>query len=251
MLRVACWNCADGLGTKRALLDRLDADVLVVAEVRRADFDAIVPHFADGFYTPSASARGLATFLRVPGLRLRRFRVPGGAECYQWLEGDGVDILAAWVKAQGDYVRPARAVIGHFLRNSRKGARVVLGDLNLNPGFDRPGRTNGAGALVEALAARGLRSLYHQATGEPMGAERQATHHFTYNPARPFHIDFIFASRRLELTHFELGEAEAWMGRGRGDHVPLVAHLVQGSRLPGPSVRAAASPEPPAGMFEP
>ncbi len=229
VLRVACWNCADGLLTKRALLDRLAADVLVVAEVRQRDFEAVVPEFAAGFYTQSASARGLATFLRLPEFSLRRFRVPGQAECYQWLSGDGIDILAAWVKANGDYVRPARAVVAHFLRNSRARHRIVLGDLNLNPVFDKPGRREGAGALMQALAARGLRSLYHEATGEALGAETLPTHHFTYNPARPFHIDFIFASHGLQLGRFEIGAAADWLGKGRGDHVPLTAHLQRGA----------------------
>lgn len=232
-MRIACWNCADGLGGKRALLEQLAADVLVVCEVRAADFAAIAPGFAAAFYTPSGSARGLATFLRLTGLRQRRFAVPEQAECYQWLAGDDIDILAAWVKSKGDYVRPAMQTITHFLRNSRARHKIVLGDFNLNPSFDRNPRTGRAGALVQALAARGLRSLYHEATGESMGAETRATHHFLYNAARPFHIDFIFASQSLGLQHFELGAAADWLGKGRGDHLPLVAHLVRGGTSAG------------------
>jgi len=226
-MKIACWNCADGLAVKRAMLARLEADLLVVAEVRHADFVAIRADFAGGFYTPSASARGLATFFRSPGLELRRFRPPGGAECYQWLTGEGIDILAAWVKSHGDYVRPARQVVAHFLRNSRAKDRIVLGDLNLNPAFDGKRRSNRAADLFEALGKKGLRSLYHEATGEAPGQESCATHHFTYNPARPFHIDYIFASKDMGLARFDLGTPQDWMGPGRGDHVPLTAHLVR------------------------
>lgn len=220
---MACWNCADGLWAKRALLDRLDADLLVISEVRRGDFERIAPGHAGALYTPSASARGLAVFSNA-ALRQRRFRVPGGAECYNWVQVAGVDILCVWVKAQGDYAGPALAVVQHFLRNSRAAQRLALGDFNLNPGLDR-GRNGRSTQLVAALAARGMRSLYHAATGEPMGAESRGTHHFTYNAARPFHIDYIFASAGLGLVSFGMGEEAAWIGKGRGDHLPLWAEL--------------------------
>ena len=236
-MKIACWNCADGLATKRAMLDRLEGDILVVAEVRLADFARVAPDFAGAVYRPSASARGLAVFARGPGLQVRRFRVPGQAECYEWVQAGGVDILAAWVKSAGDYVRPAHQVVAHFLRQSRAAHRIVLGDLNLNPGFDGRRKSWRAADLVGHLGRHGLRSLYHEATGEAMGAETRATHHFTYNAARPFHIDFIFASRDLGLVQFGMGEADRWMGAGRSDHVPLWAEL----RLPEThSIRAAA-----------
>lgn len=231
-MRIGCWNCADGLFSKRALLQSLPADLMVVPEVRQADFDRISDEFAHGFYCPSTSARGLAVFSRLPGVTLRGFRVPQAAECYLWLHTGGIDILAVWVKAKGDYVRPAFTTIAHFLRRSKARQRIVLGDFNLNPSFDGNRRRMRAGDLVDLLAAQGLRSLYHQATGEDMGRETRATHHFTYNAARPFHIDFIFASRSLELGHFWLGEAADWIGRGRGDHMPLCAHLHQTADQP-------------------
>ena len=227
-MRIACWNCADGLWGKRALLGALDADLIIVPEVRAQDFARIAPGFAGAAYAPSASARGLASFCRLPGLQVRPFEPPGQLECYQWLHWQGVDILAAWVKSAGDYVRPARAAIGHFLQASKARHRIVLGDLNLNPKFDGQGRRRPATELVAHLAEQGLRSLYHEATGDPMGAEMQPTHHFTYNAARPFHIDFIFASQGLALDHFHIGAPADWIGKGRGDHVPLLAHLAPG-----------------------
>ena len=240
-VRIACWNCADGLTGKRRLLATLQSDIMVVAEVRRSDFDQISAEFAGGFYCPSTSARGLAVFSRLPGLTMRRFRVPAKAECYLWLQSDGVDILAVWVKSKGDYVRPAFQTIAHFLRQSKARQRIVLGDFNMNPSFDRNRRRMRAGDLVDLLAAKDLRSLYHQATGEEMGRETRPTHHFTYNAARPFHIDFIFASKGLELGHFWLGEPDDWIGRGRGDHMPLCSKLqTRRSRSP-PNSRSVRS----------
>lgn len=228
-LRIACWNCADGLVRKRALLRRIDADLIVVCEVRRADFAALAPGYAASFYSPTATARGIATFCHAPILTQQRYQPPDSAECYQRLRLGPIDILAAWVKPRGSYTAPAHRTIAHFLRSIPRSDpalhRIVLGDLNLNPGFDRVKATGRATALVAMLARRGLRSLYHQHSGEAFGAEQRATHYFLRSADRPFHIDFIFASVGLTLHRFDLGDPADWIGAAKGDHVPLIAEL--------------------------
>lgn len=228
-LRIACWNCADGLARKKHLLDRIDADLIVVSEVRAADFAALAPLYATSFYSPTATARGIATFCHLPSLTQHRYQAPNGAECYQRLRLGPIDILAAWVKPQGGYSAPAQRTIAHFLRSRPRINpalhRIVLGDLNLNPGFDRVKATGRATALVAMLGRHQLRSLYHQHSGEDFGAESRATHYFLRNPARPFHIDYIFASVALTLRQFVLGDPADWIGKDRGDHVPLIADL--------------------------
>jgi hypothetical protein len=228
-LRIACWNCADGLARKQALLARITADLVVVSEVRQADFAAIAPLYTTAVYTPTTTARGIASFSTLPGLIQQPYRAPQGAECYQRLRLGPIDILAAWVKPQGSYTAPAGRTLAHFLRSQpRKDPcphRIILGDLNLNPGFDRVKATGRATALMALMARRGLRSLYHQHSGEAFGAETRATHYFLRNMARPFHIDFILASAGLALHSFDLGDPADWIGPARGDHLPLMAEL--------------------------
>ena len=228
-LRIACWNCADGLARKQALLARIEADLIVVSEVRQADFAALAPLYATAVYTPTATARGIATFCHWPALTPKPYQPPNRAECYQRLRLGPIDILAAWVKPRGSYTAPAQRTIAHFLRSVPRTDpaphRIVLGDLNLNPGFDRVKATGRATALMAMLQRRGLRSLYHQHSGEAFGAESRATHYFLRNHARPFHIDFIFASAGLVLHRFDLGDPADWIGPSRGDHLPLIAEL--------------------------
>lgn len=228
-LRIACWNCADGLARKKALLTRIDADLIVVSEVRQTDFAALSTLFAASVYSPTATARGIATFSHLPELTQQRYQAPDGAECYQRLRLGAVDILAAWVKPQGSYTAPAQRTLTHFLRSKPRSNpalhRIVLGDLNLNPGFDRVKATGRATALVAMLGRYGMRSLYHQHSGEDFGTETRATHYFLRDRSRPFHIDFIFASWGLTLRRLELGDPADWIGTGLGDHVPLIAEL--------------------------
>lgn len=225
VFRIATWNCADGLDRKLPLFHRIDADLIVVSEVRAAAFAALAPGFAGAFYSPSSSARGIASFCRHPGLVQHRFTAPDGGECYQRLTYCGIDILAAWVKPQGGYTAPATRAITRFLRRPRAKQRILLGDLNLNPGFDRIKATGRATALMAQLGRAGMRSLYHQHMVEEFGHESRATHYFLRDQARPFHIDYIFASHGLTMTSFDLGNPSDWIGRGLGDHVPLLAEL--------------------------
>ena len=224
-VRIATWNCADGLERKLPLFRRIDADLIVVSEVRPAAFAALAPGFAGAFYTPSSTARGIASFCRHPGLLQHSFTAPDGAECYQRLTFGGIDILAAWVKPQGSYTAPAAKAIARFLRRPRATHRIVLGDLNLNPGLDRVKATGRATALVATIAKAGMRSLYHQHMAEDFGAESHATHHFLRDATRPYHIDYIFASYPLRLTGFAIGLPQDWIGKRLGDHMPLTAEL--------------------------
>ena len=224
-VRIATWNCADGLERKLPLFRRIDADLIVVSEVRAAAFAALAPGFAGAFYTPSSSARGIASFCRHPGLLQHAFAAPEGAECYQRLTFGGIDILAAWVKPQGSYISSATKAISGFLQSPQSPYRIVLGDLNLNPRFDRDRQAGPTKALIASLEAGDMRSLYHQHSSEEHGAESHATHHFLRDATRPFHIDYIFASHPLRLTGFAIGQPQDWIGKRLGDHMPLTAEL--------------------------
>jgi exodeoxyribonuclease III len=104
--------------------------------------------------------------------------------------------------------------------------RVVwAGDFNCNPRFDKPSHRFKFQDLVPRLEALGLVSLYHLRTGEPHGEERQPTFFLQRNPAKPHHIDFIFASESLRGSGFDLSVGENAEWSRLSDHMPLVASI--------------------------
>lgn len=227
-LSVATWNCADGFARKAGWLGEFDADIITIQEVRRAAFDAIADRYVFAHYEPSDTARGVAVFSRRP-LTVWRFRKRKADRCYIALRlGDQVDILAAWVKPVEDYARPFQRVLRGFLRHSTASHRIVLGDLNGNVSFDA-GRKKGLFRdTLRQFERAGLRSLYHASSGDAHGAEARATHHLTYQAAKPYHLDYIFASENLRCERFELLPEAPWLTERRSDHLPMRAELVLG-----------------------
>lgn len=68
----------------------------------------------------------------------------------------------------------------------------------------------------------GLRSAYHDVQGEEFGEETESTFYMHKKGARPYHIDYAFAPRRLTGSGMEVtvGEYDDWIDAS--DHVPLL-----------------------------
>lgn len=64
-------------------------------------------------------------------------------------------------------------------------------------------------------------SAYHYYFNEEHGQESIPTHYFRKEKARPFHIDFLFASEIIlkRLSFFEICSFEKWIKFS--DHIPI------------------------------
>jgi len=106
---------------------------------------------------------------------------------------------------------------------------VVAGDLNNNAIWDRPGWRVNHMTKVAILEKMGLRSVYHERTGDPQGEERTPTHYWRdrKKDGPTYHIDYIFLPEAWlgAVTDFRVGTFEDWCGNGLSDHVPLVVDI--------------------------
>lgn len=100
---------------------------------------------------------------------------------------------------------------------------VIIGDWNSNKIFDYIKRVGTHSEVVDLLKNEGITSVYHYYFNEDHGQESIPTHYFRKEKARPFHLDFLFASETFlnRLSHFEIGSYEKWINLS--DHVPLCA----------------------------
>ena len=223
---IATWNCADGFIRKIPFLDELDADIITVQELRLAGFEQAAPLFNRAVFQPSSTARGIAVFCRRDWpLQRIEYRRRKSDQCYLPVTVETpagkVDILASWVKPVEDYVRPSQRAFRAFFKASTSPHKLVLGDLNQNRIFDE-NRRLGLFKKTEAIMARnGMRSLYHETTGEDFGAETRPTHFLTYNFKRPYHLDYIYASHALKTRAFSLFPENPWATERRSDHLPM------------------------------
>ncbi|HDX9500307.1 TPA: endonuclease/exonuclease/phosphatase family protein [Bacillus thuringiensis] len=102
---------------------------------------------------------------------------------------------------------------------------IIVGDWNSNKLFDHIKRVKTHSEVVEFLEGFGIKSAYHRSSDEEHGEELKATHYFRKEKARPFHIDFLFASKILldQLKSYHIGSREDWIEFS--DHMPIMAEF--------------------------
>ena len=97
---------------------------------------------------------------------------------------------------------------------------IVVGDFNCYVG--QSGVKKSTGTFEDSIVLmekHGLRSMYHELTGESFGKESTATFYWHFNQEKPLFLDYAFSS--LKPKTFVIGEWE----REISDHRPLIIEL--------------------------
>ena len=97
---------------------------------------------------------------------------------------------------------------------------MVVGDFNCHIG--QSGVRKSTGTFEDCIAemeGHGLRSLYHELTGENFGTESTHTFYWQFNSEKPFFLDYAFSS--MIPISFTIGKWE----REISDHRPLLIEL--------------------------
>lgn len=133
-------------------------------------------------------------------------------------------LLAVWTLPDdiGSYVRPLVEALREYAPVLDGRDVVMAGDFNAGVNF--PGKPGfHFQVFLELAESCGMRSLYHETSGEPHGQESAATFFMQRNRAKPFHIDFIFAGEgmRSRFESLDIGGSEQWLAHS--DHMPLTA----------------------------
>ena len=78
---------------------------------------------------------------------------------------------------------------------------------------------------MKELNEIGFESLYHKFHNESQGKESQPTFYLHLNLAKPYHIDYCFASRKFvdKLKDCTVGKFDNW--KHLSDHSPLIVAL--------------------------
>ncbi len=101
---------------------------------------------------------------------------------------------------------------------------MVLGDFNSNVRWDEWDRWWNHTDVVRELSALGLESIYHHCNSEAQGKETQPTFFMNRNRARPYHIDYAFASEELiKSSAICIGNPEQWLQFS--DHLPIILDI--------------------------
>ena len=229
-LRLATWNCRGAVDKKRALFDRLSADVIVVPECAQA------PRFAQEFGVSFAwrgenPRKGLGVF-GLNGWQLEPVPEPAPLP---WLlplrliapdDDTAALLLAIWtvptdeVRSYADQITRA---VAKWETEIRDGATILVGDFNCSAQSTdfRKHLVN-----VRGLEGLGAVSAYHAHHGLDHGDEQQMTLRWIGRGSEAFvyHCDFVFASAALvpRIRHVEVGTFADWIEPGYSDHCPVI-----------------------------
>lgn len=245
-MRLVAWNCMGGLERKAEALAGLAPDIAVVSETTRTSTENVGAEAVA--WAGQQHQRGLA-ILAWNGWRIGSSRSAAlshflAVEAHR--DDASVTIVGVWpLPLRGDYVSALSRGLSE-VASGLEGDVIVAGDFNANPRWDHgkaPARQ--FVTLIDELAARDLRSVWHAHSGEAHGTEQTPTFFWRMNPRQQFHIDYVFASARLHrnVRHIQVGSYEDWVANGISDHVPLVVDFDMAEResagVDGESARAA------------
>ncbi|MHA7156212.1 endonuclease/exonuclease/phosphatase family protein [Arthrobacter sp. TMN-50] len=222
------WNCAMGFTKKQHLIEALQPDIAVLAEVSlKAMTDSDAPFKT---WVGSNPNKGLG----VLGFTDRTYFEYEAGQLLPWhipFSVDGMNIIALWAHVRTRdlrYVRVTHEIVNRqaeFLRHPRS---LLIGDFNSSTLWDKlhPGRNHSI--LVNKLEQLGLHSVYHRQENAAQGSELHPTFFGNRNPKKPHHIDYAFLSADTS-ANLEIGRLEAWLAHS--DHMPLILDVDRSSSL--------------------
>ena len=227
-MRFVSWNCNGAFRKKFHLLDDMAADVYVIQECEdpARSNDARYSAWASNYlWLGQSKNKGLGVFAR-PEITLEPI-----AQDVATLEyflpckvAGELTLLAVWAREANS---PTFKYIGQLYKylqlhgaslNTSKS--VIAGDLNSNARWDVWDRWWNHSDVVNSLSAMDIVSLYHQLRSEAQGAELVPTFYLQRKLAKPYHIDYVFASAGLlAAAELEVGSSDVWLEHS--DHMPL------------------------------
>lgn len=141
------------------------------------------------------------------------------------VNGDGFPkfILASWPtvwKEDKTYPQMLLEALRHYDFYLDRFPALAIGDFNCFIGQKLKRKSTGTfEQCIKEFEAHGMRSLYHEQTGEDFGNETKPTFYWYFNEEKPFHIDYAFT--HLPANYFAVGEWEKQIS----DHCPLIVEL--------------------------
>ncbi|MEM8794597.1 MAG: hypothetical protein AAGE61_03435 [Pseudomonadota bacterium] len=145
------------------------------------------------------------------------------------------NLIAVWAQnasagiTRKNQMGPLRRGLTNYRKLLDSGPTVIGGDWNSNAIWDKPGWKINHMTKVRQLGEHGLKSVYHETTGQRYGEETEPTLYWRdrRKDGKTYHLDYVFIPETWfsKIHQFSIGSFEDWVEPGYSDHVPIVLEL--------------------------
>ncbi len=125
-----------------------------------------------------------------------------------------------------NYVGQIWGAMNHY-KNLLNHPSILIGDFNSNSFWDDKIKQGNHSDLVNLLASKGIKSLYHLRKQIQHGNEKDPTFFLVKNKQKPYHLDYCFTSQNMIInqTKIKVGKYADWIKLS--DHMPLIIEKVK------------------------
>lgn len=229
-MKIVTWNCNGAFRQKYPLLNKFDADVLVIQECEDPSRSTVeYRRWADNYlWIGKNKNRGLGVFARKEHqLELLDWDA-ASLQLFLPVKINGSSImLAVWTKQAGSKCFGYIGQLWKYLQLHKEklacDGAIICGDLNSNAIWHDHQCWWNHLDVVRELKEINIHSLYHKYFIEHQGSETQPTLYMHRKLERPYHIDYVFAHESVISRQYtvEVGNAAEWLENS--DHMPVIA----------------------------
>ena len=232
-MKIASWNANMAFRRKKRYLLEYNPDILLIQECEYPEHSGTWDEFDDWEWVGDNKNKGIGIF-RQNGYTVER--IPEEVPAQYFLpvgipEVPQLTILNMWAMNNTEqhekrYIGQLWTALQHYDFVDEK--TVIAGDINWNVQWDESPKYDLVGDyrdVIDTLDQYGLRSVYHEQSGDDYGDESKPTFFMRRKKGRPFHTDHMFLPSSFidSVSEFDLGSYEDWSEHS--DHMPLIAEF--------------------------
>jgi exonuclease III len=234
-LKIITWNCNGAFRKKFEIITDLNADIYIIQECENPaeSKDKKYQEWAENYiWIGDTKNKGLAIFAK-PEIKLEKldwsnqFKDHSVKHFLPCKVNMDFNLLAVWTHRNNS---PNFGYIGQLwkylqVNKDKLNESIIAGDFNSNTIWDEWDRWWNHSDVVNEFKELGIESFYHKFTGELHGKETKPTLHFQKKSTRPYHIDYIFGTRKFtdKIIKFEIGQFDRWIKIS--DHMPIMCEI--------------------------
>lgn len=235
-MKIITWNCNGAFRKKYHLLDKFNADIIVVQECEDpSKATKNYKEWSDNYlWIGQTKNKGLGVFVKNNNsIELLDWSDKNTNYKNEVLElflpcliNKEYILLAVWTKKANSEVFGYIGQLWKYLqlhKNKLIGKKVIItGDLNSNAIWDKWDRWWNHTDVINELEEVEIKSLYHVLNEEEQGKETIPTFYLQRKLDKPYHIDYAFLSLNLinNQTSLLIEDKDTWLEYS--DHIPII-----------------------------